>query len=112
MKQIKNEDSVKKRRLAHVAIMKNCGCRKDCSTLLSRDDKQKINQLYWNMDANEQRNFIQQYVNLTTVKHRRKTRNTSNDLTKNRSYICTLPDANDVPFIVCRTFFLNTIGFS
>lgn len=110
-KEIQKEDSAKKRKAAHGIIMKNCGCRKKCLDHLSRDDREKINEAYRNLDTEGQRSYIQNYVCFASVKSRLKTRKAAIELRKNRSYICTLPTASDVPVTVCRAFFLNTIGF-
>lgn len=110
-KEIQKDNSAKKRRAAHGVIMKSCDCRKKCPELLSRDDREKINEAYWNLNTEGQRSYIQNYVSFASVNSRIKTREVSKELRKNRSYICTLPTASDVPVAVCRAFFLNTIGF-
>lgn len=107
MKKEIKEDSAKKRRLQHGVVGENCGCSKNCAELLSHDDRENINEAYWKLDIPEQRMFIQQYVSVSNVKQRRETHHAAKNLKKNRSYICTLPDANNVATKVCRTFFFE-----
>lgn len=110
-KEMQKENSANKRKAAHSIIFRNCGSRQNCVDLLSLDDRKKINHDFWNLDVDGQRSFIQKYVSFANVKDRRETRHAAKELRKKRSYVCTLPTASDVPVVVCRTFFLNTIGF-
>ncbi|KAL1375969.1 hypothetical protein pipiens_004550 [Culex pipiens pipiens] len=111
-KQIKKFDSAKKRRSKHFVIPDDCECNKNCKQLLSRDDRNRINEYFWKLDIEGQHEFIQQYASLADVKNRRSKRDVTDELVKKRSFVCTLPTASDTPIVVCRTFFLNTIGYS
>ncbi|KAL1375676.1 hypothetical protein pipiens_017360 [Culex pipiens pipiens] len=110
-KQIKKFDSAKKRRSKHFVIPDDCECNKNCKQLLSRDDRNRINEYFWKLDIEGQHEFIQQYASLADVKNRRSKRDVTDELVKKRSFVCTLPTASDTPIVVCRTFFLNTIGY-
>lgn len=110
-KQIKKFDSAKKRRSKHFVIPDDCECNKNCKQLLSRDDRNRINEYFWKLDIEGQHEFIQQYASLADVKNRRSKRDVTDELVKKRSFVCTLSPASDTPIVVCRTFFLNTIGY-
>ncbi|KAL1373616.1 hypothetical protein pipiens_018569 [Culex pipiens pipiens] len=110
-KQIKKFDSAKKRRSKHFVIPDDCECNRNCKQLLSRDDRNRINEYFWKLDIEGQHEFIQQYASLADVKNRRSKRDVTDELVKKRSFVCTLPTASDTPIVVCRTFFLNTIGY-
>lgn len=110
-KMIKTETSLKKRRESHGIILQNCQCRRKCADLLSRDDKLKVHETYWNLDVADQRSFVRKYVHLAPVESRHKNRKVSTDLRKKHSYTFSIPSACDVPVPACRKFFLNTIGF-
>lgn len=109
-KEIKREDSARKRHLSHTVILDNCGCLKKCNENLTRDDRLQFHKLYWDLDNVGQGNLIRQYAHPKPIA-RRRSRKVSTDLVKQLALKCTLPSSSGDPVTVCRKFFLNTIGF-
>lgn len=111
-KEIRKRDVAERRRLAHAVILEDCGCRKECGNLVSRDDRVDVNTTFWGLDAAGQKHFIRERVLRVPIKRRSRNKFQDDSLRKHHSYkfhIRTV--ASDEAPSVCRKFFLNTLGY-
>ena len=92
-------------------MKKTCGvkCRYQCTNKFSNNDREKIFHSFWQLsDVNKQRQFILNY----TVKKPKKNKNGLSDRRKS-SVNWFLSSLNEQgKNVVCKTFFLNTLGIS
>lgn len=88
---------------------RQCECKIPCYSKISKDAQAEINSNYWNSDFRGKKNLIRQFVSQELVKTRRSTGTTSPKKTASFKY--GLTDESGDCHKVCRSFFLNTLGF-
>ncbi|XP_062557261.1 uncharacterized protein LOC134222135 [Armigeres subalbatus] len=111
-KEARKRDIAKRRRLSHATILEHCGCSKECSNLVSKDDRIDINNSFWSLDAAGQKHFIRERVIRKAVKRRSRNAFSEENLRKRHSYEFHIRAvASDEVPKVCRKFFLNTFGY-
>lgn len=109
-KVLTKEANAKKRHSSHSIILDDCTCHRKCNEKFSRDDRLRFHERFWDEDSAGQGNLIRQYAHLKPIERRRDNIKKAN-LSKRLAYACTLPCASSDPVVVCRKYFLNTIGF-
>lgn len=62
-KELRRENSAKKRRVSHPVILKNCECLKNCNGNLIRDDRVQFHANFWSLDNIGQGNLIRKRRN-------------------------------------------------
>lgn len=82
-------------------------CMQKCTDKFTESLRKTINQQFWNLSKDERRMFILHSVDIKDVKRRR-----GNDIKKrNLTYVYILKSEDGTNNIVCKTFFLTTLGF-
>ncbi|KAE9521295.1 hypothetical protein AGLY_018314 [Aphis glycines] len=82
-------------------------CMQKCTDKFTESVRKTINQQFWNLSKDERRMFILHSVDIKDVKRRR-----GNDIKKiNLTYVYILKSEDRTKNIVCKTFFLTTLGF-
>lgn len=110
-KEIRKLDIAEKRRLAHQVILDDCACSKGCAELVCKDDRMDINKAFWALDLAGQKSFMRERVERSSVKRRSQHRYTDQPI-KCHTYTFRLrKTGSDESSIVCRKFFLNTLGY-
>lgn len=114
LKQTKKEKArqklAKKRKLAHPVKQVVCGCRRNCSGLVSKDDRLVINEMFWSLSYTEQNQYIRERVQQIAVQNRSR-ESFNQQPRKQHSYKFTIQIGSDNSVDVCRKFFLNTLGY-
>lgn len=82
-------------------------CKRKCSQKIDKDRQTEINEEFWKLNRNEQKNFILSSASREGVK--RKT--TGNSSRRSNSFIYYLKDTRGCKQIVCKVFFLATLGY-
>uniref|UniRef100_A0A336KQD2 CSON014464 protein n=1 Tax=Culicoides sonorensis TaxID=179676 RepID=A0A336KQD2_CULSO len=100
-------DQLKKER--HRKILKQCVCKNPCFNKISKDTQVTINEDYWNADFRGKKEFIKKYVSKELVQSRRACNTQSPK--KSATFKYELTDESGVKQTVCRSFFLNSLGF-
>lgn len=111
-KESRKRDIAERRRQTHPVISQNCGCSKECGNLVSKDDRNDINKVFWSLDAAGQKHFIRERVQRKAVERRSRNFFTDENLRKRHSYVFHIRTvSSDEAPTVCRKFFLNTLGY-
>lgn len=91
-------------------ILFQCNCEPNCSNKVSKDAQNVANRDYWSKDFRGKKSFILSNVSRSLPNvHRVSPSNTGYD--KMHSYKYKLKDDANEKVIVCRTFFLNSLGY-
>lgn len=90
-------------------ILNECKCVMECRNKVGLDERRILNAEYWKAKPDARKRIIREHVKREQVKRRRVDPNS--EYRKIYSYTYQLQDAQQVVHNVCRTFFLNTIGF-
>lgn len=98
---------------ARAVIIVECNCHLSCSKRISIEQRQSLNETYWQMNHAEQKNYVKSHTVPGPVKRRRVPVDPLGgaDVKKAFSYSFYLPDEQGQLHMVCCTFFLNTLGF-
>lgn len=111
-KEIQKLQSADKRRNAHGIKLIDCGCTKECTGLVTKDDRSAVHREFWALDVAGQRSYIRERVVRKPVTRRVRYRSPNNPI-KMHSYTFHIRPIGSNEFIrVCRKFFMNTIGYS
>ena len=86
----------------------NCSCKNKCNIKVNLEQRRKIHEEFWQLDANTRRNFIYHRVyrsnkNQSTIGHVSRRDSTF-------AYSLVHPESNE-EISVCKVFFLTTLGF-
>lgn len=87
----------------------DCGCRKECYKLIAKDERSVIKKYYWHQYVHGKTSFIKENVKSVEVKRRVQNRHVLK-LKKQHAYKFAIPAADGTSILVCRKFFLNTLG--
>lgn len=82
-------------------------CAKDCSQHISQEKREEIWRSYWDLSYNEQKQWL--FHNIKRGEIGRST--TKHVSRRDASYTYTLKDSGGVAHVVCKTFFLETLGY-
>ncbi|XP_063357626.1 uncharacterized protein LOC134660802 [Cydia amplana] len=104
----RNADKKEDKRLEYL-VKPGCDskCHKKCTTLLTDEEREDVNDSYWNLTWKERRLFIQNNVPVVVPK-RQKTG--PNLRAPRRTFF--LRKHDDTKVAVCKIFFLTTLGFN
>lgn len=80
-----------------------CDCQKKCAINVPQTERESIYDQFWSMDRQRRRNFLSRQVQQLPTK----IKTTGSSTRRHNTLIWTLND-----FKVCKTFFLNTLGFT
>lgn len=110
-KTIQERKVIQKQKVIHQHQLKDpCkrSCLKKCTDKILYEHRAFINNSFWNMTRQDQRNFILNSMTKTTTK-----RKTTNSLESRRlhTFTYTFKDVNGCRQEVCKVFFLTTLGF-
>lgn len=106
------EAQVQRRQARHV-ITEACTCYLSCPRKITLEQRQILNERYWQMGHIEQKKFVRRYSVQGKVKRRRVPVDPLGgvDVKKAYTYSFYLPDDKEELQTVCCTFFLNTLGY-
>ncbi len=101
---------LKCRREAHkVKVL--CNCKWKCGEKINENRRNAINEQFWSLSDENQRNFLMTST-VTCEVQRRTTKNKCGTPRKNSSFKYMLQNENGHDIFVCKTFLLTTLGFS
>ncbi|XP_058820274.1 uncharacterized protein LOC131682640 [Topomyia yanbarensis] len=112
-KEFKRSEGQKKRRQARQVVTEACSCYLSCPRKITPEQRQDLNNRYWELEHVEQKKFIKRYSVQGKVKRRRVPVDPLGgvDVKKAYTYSFYLPDDKGELQTVCCTFFLNTLGY-
>ncbi|XP_055642813.1 uncharacterized protein LOC129779396 [Toxorhynchites rutilus septentrionalis] len=112
-KELQKTQIRERRKLARKVIIEKCKCHLSCTTKLTPEQRQTINESYWRLENIEQKKFIKTHTVQGKVKRRRVPVDPLGgvDVKKAHSYAFYLPDDTGQLQAICCTFFLNTLGY-
>lgn len=97
------EEKRKSRAASRAVIYKNCNCKLECATKISKDQRNDLNNRYWQAGYVEKKAIILQYVKSCPIKRKRVDLN--NSPKKTRMFEYKLFDERNETVIVCQEFF-------
>lgn len=113
LKETKKRISAKKRRRSHqIKLTKCCTCRQECWKTISKDERISVHTRFWKQDAAGQSAFIRERVQRIPVKNRKKNHYVLDNPVKLYTYVFNIQSESGKFVVVCRKFFLNTLGYS
>lgn len=86
-------------------------CKKKCGQNIDRERRMYINKQFWDMIWIERRHFILTSCEKVDITRRRVKNNDEGRERRSLSIKYYLKDDNDVPYKVCKGFFLTTLGY-
>ncbi|XP_053694888.1 uncharacterized protein LOC128742520 [Sabethes cyaneus] len=112
-KEQKRVEAQVQRRQARQVITEACTCYLSCPRKITPEQRQLLNERYWQMGHIEQKKFVRRYSVQGKVKRRRVPVDPLGgvDVKKAYTYSFYLPDEKEELQTVCCTFFLNTLGY-
>ncbi|XP_055540005.1 uncharacterized protein LOC129726864 [Wyeomyia smithii] len=112
-KEQKRAEAQVQRRQARLVITEACSCYLSCPRKITPEQRQILNEQYWQMNHIEQKKFVRRYSVQGKVKRRRVPVDPLGgvDVKKAYTYSFYLPDDSGELQTVCCTFFLNTLGY-
>jgi len=111
---ILKEINIKKQKDKHPVIQKTCigKCKKLCN-LLTHEHQTTIWLDFWKLNYTERRKYMSKCVNIANIKRRKVVADINDGFRKNKSRIYTLSHPElKVEVAVCKTTFLQTLGFT
>ena len=107
MEQVVARNEIKKK---NHEVREACKCKKRCIERVKEERRSAINSCVWELSFNDRRKWI--YSNIRQIPKKRCMIEDGNESrrTYSRYYFMSLGDGNEVS--VCKTFFLNTLGYS
>lgn len=82
-------------------------CRLLCNNKIDEEQRKHVNKEFWTMDWMQQKVFILAHCSREVVKRR----TTNGESQRNMSVKYHLPDRNGEKLVVCKVFFLTTLGY-
>ena len=108
-KRCRTESSKHTRNVTKYRILSPCRCRKRCISKIPEIRRAKIHSEFWSWDYNKRKTWIFHHVKQFNVKNRRENARGIYDRNFCRLYKMPAEEGNDV--IVCKNFFLKTLGY-
>ena len=90
-------------------LLPPCGtsCKRKCTSKFKSDDRSLIHDKFWEMGYNERKAWVAAHVKLSHVKRRR-----SESGTRSCTRFYTLPAQDCGDAVVCKKFFISTLGLT